>query len=406
MATVGQIHAFVNSLSKQAYGSEAISPMNANTIVDFGRTTMLSGDNRNAVLTALNNQIFTTIVAMRLYEDGLDDDILKKVSEYGQIMRKIHMKWDTARVNNSYNQASQNYVPGSGLFDIYNPDAVERYFEKRDTWEHDGTVYDNQLKSAFVDETSFSAFVSAHAMAIMNAIRLEMERYIEMVRATLIAVKLNSSKPMAKINLVEAYAKEVLGVDLSSTHDAITYASLKRNQDFNIFCGTKMKLIKSYMSKPNVNFNESDGYQKFTPDDKLVVNINQDFAENIKATLYSQTFHNEFVELPRYKEKAFWQGVCSDNSAYEFEDVTKISVTLNDTTGLTSEPTEITKSGIVALMYDYDALGVLVESIDVDTQRNGKDRFTNYFYHVDRGAFIDDWEQAVVFYVEDIPAVA
>ena len=104
----------------------------------------------------------------------------------------------------------------------------------------------------------------------------------------------------------------------------------------------------------------------------------------------STTYHDSIVTLPNYNEVAFWQG----SGDYKFADTSSINIT-------TSSGTVITQSGIVALLTDIEALGMMVDYKRTRSVRNERGEYTNYFYKTDERTFVDMSENALVFIVAD-----
>ena len=137
-------------------------------------------------------------------------------------------------------------------------------------------------------------------------------------------------------------------------------------------------------------FND-EGYKRHTPKSDIVVNVLQDFSSATTAFMESDTYHNELVKLPRYESVPYWQG---SGTKYSFTDTSAIDVRLD-------AETEVKKSGIVAVIYDYMAMGVTLTEKRSATQRNNKDEYTNYYNKANFGYFNDMSENGIVFYLEE-----
>ena len=95
--------------------------------------------------------------------------------------------------------------------------------------------------------------------------------------------------------------------------------------------------------------------------------------------------------MPRYESLPYWQG---SGTKYSFADTSAIDVRLDT-------DTEVKKSGIVAVIYDYMAMGVTLTEKRSATQRNNKDEYTNYYNKANFGYFNDMSENGIVFYLEE-----
>lgn len=57
----------------------------------------------------------------------------------------------------------------------------------------------------------------------------------------------------------------------------------------------------------------------------------------------------------------------------------------------------MSRSGIIAVLHDWEALGVMIDRVRTPTERNNHDEYTNYYYKADRGYFTDMSESIIVF---------
>ena len=145
------------------------------------------------------------------------------------------------------------------------------------------------------------------------------------------------------------------------------------------------------MSNMSTLFND-EGYKRHTSQDYMVVNVLQEFASATSTFLQSDTYNKELVALPLYKEVPFWQG---SGESYSFNDTSKIDIKLD------AEHT-VTKTGVVAVAYDYEAMGVTMNDRRSTTERNNHDEYTNYYNKASIGYFNDMSENGIVFYMEEV----
>lgn len=116
-----------------------------------------------------------------------------------------------------------------------------------------------------------------------------------------------------------------------------------------------------------------------------------DFKAASGSYLQSDTFHENYVALPNAETIPYWQG---SGKGYDFNSVSSINVK-------TSSGDSVECSGILAVMFDREALGVTNLDRRVTTQYNAKAEFFNNFYKFDAGYFNDLNENFVVFFVKD-----
>ena len=68
-----------------------------------------------------------------------------------------------------------------------------------------------------------------------------------------------------------------------------------------------------------------NGYETFTEEGNLVVEMLAEFAKATDMYLQADTFHNELVSLPNYEEVPFWQ-TSGSNPSFVFDDTSKINI--------------------------------------------------------------------------------
>ena len=115
------------------------------------------------------------------------------------------------------------------------------------------------------------------------------------------------------------------------------------------------------------------------------------YASASAVYLEADTYHNELVKLPRYEEVNYWQGMGTEAS---FEDVSSIKI---KNTGIDAE--EISQSGIIACIHDYDAVAAFVDKPETGSMPNPRQRCLNVFYQAARNYGVDLSEKCVVFYM-------
>ena len=125
----------------------------------------------------------------------------------------------------------------------------------------------------------------------------------------------------------------------------------------------------------------------------LKIVLHSDFSANAKAYLYSSTFHEDYVKLPKADEVPYWQGSGDD---YDVEETTAIDVKLPSDNSKT-----VAVDGILGVMFDEDCLGMLNFERYTTSDYNGKAEFTNYWHKQKVCAWLDTNENFVVFLCND-----
>ena len=231
--------------------------------------------------------------------------------------------------------------------------------------------------------------------AIANSMTIKMDSLIERTINNMIASTFNNDIPDPNdyatestnrcVNLLKLYNDSVDVSEQISADNAII------NGKFIRFASLVMANYMDRMKVMNSLFNVG-GKARFTPADKLHVVMLSEFKNAADVYLQSDTFHDEYTRLPNAESVAYWQGPGED---YAFEDTSKINVTVKTADSIAS----VEASGILAVMFDRDALGVTNLDRRVTTNYNPKAEFYNNWYKFDAGYFNDTNENFVVFFV-------
>ena len=92
-----------------------------------------------------------------------------------------------------------------------------------------------------------------------------------------------------------------------------------------------------------------------------------------------------------YDTVPYWQG---SGTSFDFDDTSKIVIKLDETN-------TVTQTGVIAVAYDYEALGTTIDERRSSTERTNKDEYTNYYNKANIGYFNDMSENGIVFYIAE-----
>ena len=374
----------------QVTGEAPVAAEDLSDIVDIGKTVLdytgQSNTNYDSFMRNLIDQVGKIMFVDRVYTSQAPN-ILKDGFEYGSILEKVRCEVPDARDNATWDLF--NYPQDGGAaypdpFELSKPSATAKFYNSKATYEIPITLTDVQLREAFQSASQFGSFISM----IENRIRMKMTLCNDgLIMATIANLIGQKFRLGANVNLLEAYK----AVNASAT---VTAANALVDKEFLRFASKTIAQYKKYLATASTLYN-GDGtssYLTFTPADRLKFIANTEFSKSLDAYLYSDTYHNEFVNLPGYEEVAFWQGTGTSN-----DDRLKIDVTVDDG----STGTEIVRDGILAVMFDDEAAAVCNQNFRVTSAYNGRGEYTNYFYKWDAMYMNDLLENCVVFNISD-----
>lgn len=379
MSDVKQIYSILNDVANQTLGTEAIAVVDTQSFISLGDKVLKSDTDTENFLSKLTDRIAKTVYSVRNYT-GINKNLMREPFDYGVIVQKIHVEMPEAKENNAWKIGEQGYTPTYAP--VIKPTVSQKLFNKLSTWEIDVTIPDFMLKTAFLNESSMATFIDAIFTAMNNAMVMCADNNANLIRANFIGNKIHSAEPTQAINLLKEYN--------TLTNAGLTVASCLRDVDFLKWATMQISLWAKRMRVMSKLFNE-DGNSKFTSGEYLVLDVLQDFASSTATFLQSDTYHKELVALPMYNEVPYWQG---SGTSFAFADTSKISVKIDGTT-------EVTQGGIIAVAYDYNAIGTTINEPRSTTERNNKDEYTNYYNKATIGCFNDLGENGIVFYIAE-----
>lgn len=375
---VKQIYELVNTTTKETLGEETIVNEDLSNLVDIGEAIFNASAVENYTKTLVDH-IGKMVFVVRKYT-GSAPSVLMDSWEYGSVLEKVRAELPEAQENESWELESGTSYDES-IFVA--PRVSAKFFNKRVTFEVQMSITDEQMKSAFSDANQMNSFVSMLYNEIDKTLQVKTDELVMRTINHHIACTLQDGDSVRACNLLELY---------NADHEdaPLTADTCLKNKDFIRFVAYTLKLYASRMAKLSRLYNIG-GTAKFTPRDYLHLVMLSDFKVGADIYLQSETFHNELTALPTAEEVPFWQG---SGTGYAFDDISKIDVK-------TAQGDTVEQTGIIACMFDREALGVSNFKRHVTSKYNARAEFTNLWYKQFAGYFNDLDENFVVFYVAD-----
>ena len=155
----------------------------------------------------------------------------------------------------------------------------------------------------------------------------------------------------------------------------------------------------SYFKKQTSLFN-TEGKVRFTPNERIVLQLLDRFVKRMETLAYSDTFHEEYISLPNHSTVPWWQN-CGDLT---FADVSSIHITNGNTPE--GQPNVVCeRSGIIGLLADSWAIMHTIRSKRVASQHFNIENITHYEYQ-HRDSYMNNLTMnAVVFVMNDFTGV-
>ena len=389
--TVQQIHTLMNTVTSEILGKSDVVAEDLSNVVDVGKELFSNTDVDNYV-KSLVNHIGKVIFVNRPYTGNVPSMMMDSW-EFGSVLEKIQADIPQATENSSWELTDgKSYDPNV----FYKPSVSVKFFNSRVTFEVPMSFTEKQVKESFSNAAQLNGFLSMLYNAVDKSMTVKVDSLVMRTIDNMIAHTLHAEFPtVTDGNYSESSGTKA--VNLLKLYNAkysktLTAESAITDPDFIRYASYIMGVYADRMGKLSTLFNVGKK-ERFTPSDMLKVVMLSDFEKAASTYLYADTWHNENVKLPTAETVPYWQGSGQD---YSFANTSDIHVNITDGSGGT---VEIVAAGILAIMYDKDAMGVCNTDRRVTTQYNAKAEFFNNFYKFDASYFNDLNENFVVFFV-------
>ena len=382
---VKQLYGLVNDATSEILGESGLITEDLQNLVDVGDAIF----NANAVdryVRSLVNHIGRVIFVNRNFTNSIPG-VYMDSWEFGSVLEKIACDLPDAQENESWELVDgASYDPN--IFKA--PKVYAKFFNKKITFEIQMSFTELQVKQSFSSAEQLNGFVSMLYQSIENSMTLKIDSLVMRTINNMISQTANdafngksfeSTSTVTAVNLLYLYNQTIT--------TPITDADALTDPDFIRFASYIMNVYATRMSKMSTLFNQG-GKERFTPDDRRITVLHGDFVAAAKSFLYSGTYHDEFVALPKADVVPYWQG---SGTGFSFADTGAIDVT-------TANGDSVNLTGIVGVMFDRDALGVTNLDRRITSNYNPKAEFYNNWYKFDAGYFNDFNENFVVFFID------
>ena len=381
---VTQIYPLVNAATQEVLGTTTIVNEDLSNLVDIG-TEIFNANAVDRYVKSLVNHIGRVIFVNRPYR-GSVPSVLMDGWEFGSVLEKITVELPGATENESW-----ELVDGASYDQniFYQPKVSAKFFNKKVTFEIDMSFTERQVKQSFSSATQLNAFLSMLYNAVERSLTVKIDALVMRTINNMTAETLYSEfNDGAYANKSGVRAVNLLHLFKQATGTTITADKALTTPEFIRFASMTMANYIDRMAKLSTLFNVG-GKDRFTTSDVLHAVMLSDFKNAAAAYLQSDTFNERYTALPKAETVPYWQG---SGQSYGFSDISKIDIK-------TASAHTVTASGILAIMFDRDALGVTNLDRRVTSHYNAKAEFYTNFYKFDAGYFNDLNENFVVFFV-------
>lgn len=384
---VNQIYTLINSVAKQMWGEDAITATDLTGLISMGKTVLSSSTDRDLFLNTLVDRIGKTVI--RTLDLELEfPNLMVNDFEWGAVLQKINVQPVMSKVNKSFQITENGFTPNQ--FDVDTISVSQTFFTDRDTWEFDYTIPDKLLDSAFTSESGLTAFINAIMSSVSDSMTMALNNMAYMAIDNFVAEKIKNNNGV--VNILSLYNEQFP----TATE---TQASCITSKEFLRYASMVMNNYVKYLEKPSVNYNVS-GMVRATARDNLHILISGQWASAFDSYLSSDTWHNDLIALPNYKEYICLQG--QKDSVLGVNDWrSNCSINIKpSSSGENDDP--IVADGIIGIFFDRQAVGYGYTDMYSGSDRNNRNRYTNYTFSATKQYYNDVSENGVIFCVSGV----
>ena len=391
---IEQVYSLVNASTKDILGETDIVKEDLSNVVDIG-TSIINSNNIDNYVKSLVDHIGQVIFVNRPYAGSVPNVLMDKW-EFGSVLEKISADLPEAVENRSWELSNGvDYSPNV----FYKPTVSAKFYNSKVTFEVDMSFTERQVKESFSNAEQLNAFVSMLYNAVERSMTVKIDSLVMSTINNAIAQVINHAMPSVVNGDYSQAATTPQVINLLKIYNdtftkSLTKTTCLADKDFLKWCCIMLSTFAKRMSRMSTLFNVG-GKPRFTPKEDLNIIMLQDFYANMRVNLASDTTNREDLLLPTdIITIPYWQGSGND---YGDSKVAKINVTIK--TGEASTK-DIEMNGIMAVMFDRNALGVCNMDRRVTTNYNPKAEFYNNFYKFDCSYFNDLDENFIVFFIQ------
>lgn len=390
---IEQVKNLINDAVADALGKTSVlNDLDTTDVVSMGKA-LSQFDAYEGFYGSLANRIVRTVYFVRTYE-GNTRSVLRDEHDFGAFIQKVYYEMPEAVDNPAFDVVTVDGTTGARTYSQASPYGVTNVvaataliYGGQGTWSIEIVRPEEQIKSAFLDESSMMSFIDGIYMQVENSFKLDEERLVATAVNTAIASAINGGKAR---NLLSEY-------NTANPTATLTVDEALVSADFLKFASKEINDTINYMQNMSTLFNV-EGYTTFTDRENLVVEMLSAFASASDMYLQADTFHNELTALPRFDRVSYWQG---SGSAFAFDDVSSIDIIHDDFKSETNLTGEIKQSGIICFLHDIENVAAYFGDRHTWEMWNPRSRVMNHGEQARKGYAVDNNANAYVFYIEE-----
>lgn len=367
---IEDVRSLLNDLHTQVTGQAGITPTNTADFISMAQATLAAGTDKvwSAMQIQLSKTLFSVRPYSRKFKGLLSDDI-----RWGGIIQKV------SYVDSNLTDAEMVYHPVDGQ-------SVDQWVQKKgdilvtrftgsDTYQDWITIYDQQLRDAFLSESQLGAFYAGKMQELSN----KWEQYIEELNRTALAnfiaakVAKETDFPDGVVHLITEY-NTLTGLTGNNALTAQTVYQPANIRAFFQFVRARINTLSRLMTNRSVKFQcnvTGKPVARHTPVENQKMYILSEALDQIDAMVNTNTYHDEPLAYADVEGVDFWQSIDSP-------DQMQITPVIIDANGQAVTGTAQTIDNLFGVIFDEDAVVTNMKDYRLEsTQLNARGLYRN-----------------------------
>ena len=382
-----QAATILNNIQYQVTGrTDPIENIAPGDFISIGNTVLAAGYDK--VLNAITQVIGRTLMSIRPYNRKLADLYMTNM-EWGSIIRKLKV------ADSDFEDAAAfELVDGQSIdqWTVKKSNVLQLNFYGQNVFDlQSDSIFDYQLDAAFRSPEELNRFFAMVSTRIENQKEQKNESIARMILCNFIAGKLAADNGI--FHALTEYNSDT-GSSLTST----TVYSPSNFPDFVYWLYAKLETLAGLMSERSMIFQinvAGKPINQHTERQNLKVKMYAPFMNAINARVRANTFDNTYLKMADTEPINFWQNILDPSS------INCTPTYLTESGILTTAQSAVEESGVIGVMYDVDAMGVVTQKERaLATPMNAKGAYSNIWYHWVQKWFTDFTEKGIVIVLD------
>lgn len=392
---LNQIATLTNTITAEMLGDQAITTEDLTNIVDIGQHVMNQANWYDQYVKTLMDHVGRVVVTNKEYVPKTYDRLWRESFEFGAILERLTVSIPDAEDNPAWDLQDQgNY--NSEIF--YKPTVAMNLFNVKDTFQVPISIVEDQVRSAFSSREQYIAFIDGIYTAVNGSIKIRMELLAKRAINNMIGLCYDDAINTQGVNIMDGdnpgtvrYVN-VLYMYNTQFNKSLTAVEAVTDPDFLRYFSFLLYLTSDRMREISSAFNIT-GDVRFTDKEDQNIFVLSEIGKALDVYLYSDVYHDEYVKLPGYETITAWQGITDGTDAYNFANNSHIKIKVGQTL--------CDMTGVLAVIFDREAVAVTNERQKVTAAYSARGDFTTYYYKNELGLINDKSMNCVVLAVVD-----